>query len=339
MCKFKIIGAIFLIFVSLFIFPFSAMAPIPIEEKQSEAARAQQEISQLNKEVEIAVEAYNKAGIELEQTTKEIINTRNRLDVLQKDFERQRAIFNNRLKAIYINGDVPIFEILLNTKSFSDFLERVDFLLRISSQDSKLLKKIVQQQEETIRLKKSLEEKKKTQAVTTQRLATQKAEIQDKLSKQKAYLDNLNAEIKALIEEQQKATETTDIVAVRKKFPDLKVDPKGILNTAFQYLGTPYVWGGSSPAGFDCSGFVQYVFAQNGIYLPRTADVQYYCGRSVSSSDLQAGDLVFFGPPVHHVGIYVANGSFIHAPYTGEVVKIQPLSSMGDYYGAKRVID
>ncbi len=93
-------------------------------------------------------------------------------------------------------------------------------------------------------------------------------------------------------------------------------DSRRILTTAMHYMGVPYVYGGASPSGFDCSGFVQYVFAQSGISLPRTADVQYYAGIPVNKSDLQPGDLVFFAGDytnISHVGIYVGNGDFVHA--------------------------
>lgn len=92
-----------------------------------------------------------------------------------------------------------------------------------------------------------------------------------------------------------------------------------VIDTAQQFLGVPYVWGGSSPSGFDCSGFVQYVFARCGIDLPRTADVQATAGTPVSKSELQPGDLVFFAGDyvnISHVGIYVGDGKMIHASTT-----------------------
>jgi cell wall-associated NlpC family hydrolase len=93
----------------------------------------------------------------------------------------------------------------------------------------------------------------------------------------------------------------------------------GIICLARQYLGVPYVWGGSSPNGFDCSGFVQYVYAQKGIHLPRTADIQATAGRPISKAELMPGDLVFFAGDyvnISHVGIYVGNGQMIHASST-----------------------
>ena len=116
-----------------------------------------------------------------------------------------------------------------------------------------------------------------------------------------------------------------------------------IMSTALQYIGVPYVFGGTSPDyGFDCSGYVQYVYAMAGIDLPRTADVQYECGYEVSKDQLIPGDLVFFEtyePGASHVGIYIGNGEFVDSTDGG--VTVESLYSdyrMSCYYGARRVI-
>jgi peptidoglycan DL-endopeptidase CwlO len=95
-----------------------------------------------------------------------------------------------------------------------------------------------------------------------------------------------------------------------------------VIANAKQYLGVPYVWGGSTPSGFDCSGFVSYVYRSVGISLPRTSSAQQNVGTRVSLNQLQPGDLVFRGSPAYHVGIYIGGGQYIHAPQTGDVVKI-----------------
>lgn len=110
-----------------------------------------------------------------------------------------------------------------------------------------------------------------------------------------------------------------------------------VVSIALQYLGVPYVWGGASPAtGFDCSGLVMYVFAQVGISLPHNAAAQYGYGVPVPYDQLQPGDLVFF-EGLGHVGIYIGGGQFIHAPHTGDVVRISSLSDHGGYVGARRI--
>jgi peptidoglycan DL-endopeptidase CwlO len=112
----------------------------------------------------------------------------------------------------------------------------------------------------------------------------------------------------------------------------------GVVGIAMHYLGTPYVWGGASPSGFDCSGFVMYVYSQIGVSLPHSSYAQYGYGSPVSMGDLQPGDLVFFDG-LGHVGIYVGGGSFIHAPHTGDVVKVSSLTGWyaSTFVGGRRL--
>jgi cell wall-associated NlpC family hydrolase len=107
---------------------------------------------------------------------------------------------------------------------------------------------------------------------------------------------------------------------------------------ALRYLGVPYQWGGASPiTGFDCSGLVMYVYAQLGVQLPHYAAAQYGYGAAVPFDQLQPGDLVFFSG-LSHVGIYIGDGEIVHAPETGDVVKITPLAAFGSsYVGARRL--
>jgi cell wall-associated NlpC family hydrolase len=92
-------------------------------------------------------------------------------------------------------------------------------------------------------------------------------------------------------------------------------------------IGVPYRWGGATPSGFDCSGLMLWAWAQAGVSLPHSSSAQSTMGVLVPLSQLQPGDLIFFGSPVHHVGMYVGNGDMVDAPNSGEDVKIQPIFS------------
>lgn len=118
---------------------------------------------------------------------------------------------------------------------------------------------------------------------------------------------------------------------------------RNVLRAAYSVIGTPYVFGGTSPYGFDCSGFTQYAFARAGVHLPRVADGQFYHGQQIPMSQLRPGDLIFFTTyeaGASHVGIYVGNGNFIHAgTSTGVTVSSAFTGYWGArYYGACRVL-
>ena len=102
-----------------------------------------------------------------------------------------------------------------------------------------------------------------------------------------------------------------------------------------QYLGVPYVWGGASPSGFDCSGLASYAYAQIGKSVPHFTGAIYAGFPHVPAGQEQVGDLVFFNG-LGHMGIYIGGGQFVHAPHTGDVVKVSNLSDRGDYIGAVR---
>ena len=114
-----------------------------------------------------------------------------------------------------------------------------------------------------------------------------------------------------------------------------------VASFAQRFVGNPYVWGGTTPSGFDCSGLVQYVYGQIGVNISRTTYTQVNEGRYVSRDELLAGDLVFFGDSSspHHVGMYIGDGMMIHAPQTGDVVKIASLSARSDYATARRIVE
>jgi cell wall-associated NlpC family hydrolase len=123
-----------------------------------------------------------------------------------------------------------------------------------------------------------------------------------------------------------------------------KVAPKAavIIKLAAQYLGTPYHWGGANPrTGFDCSGFVQWLYSTKGVSLPRTTFQQWKVGKPVRGG-LKPGDIVFFYPTSagpDHEGLYIGNGQFIQSPHTGDVIKISKLSDYRSaYMGARRVL-
>lgn len=172
------------------------------------------------------------------------------------------------------------------------------------------------------------------------------AAVQRKVAEQRAAAAAAEAarlEAQRAAASQSKKASSSKSVASQPVATTASSKGQAIVNTAMQYLGVPYVWGGTSPRGFDCSGLVQYVCRANGISVNRVAADQRRNGSYVNRENLQPGDLVFFargGGRIHHVGIYVGNGNMIHAPQTGDVVKISSIETSyrrQTYAGAVRL--
>ncbi len=134
-----------------------------------------------------------------------------------------------------------------------------------------------------------------------------------------------------------------NVVVADRDAPALPRTAEAIIEDARRFLGLPYLWGGNSAYGFDCSGIIYQVFRTHGILVPRDSAVQAGAGRAVARSYLRPGDLVFFATKgvVHHVGLYVGDGKMLEAPGTGEVVRITNLSDAPydeEYSGGRRVL-
>ena len=155
----------------------------------------------------------------------------------------------------------------------------------------------------------------------------------------------LAAQQAAQAQVQSQTTIESRRTTVRTTSPSRRHRPTGagrrqVIGIAMQYLGVPYVWGGMSPSGFDCSGLVAYAYAQIGVSLPHHAASQYGYGVPVSRDQLQPADLVFFNG-LGHMGMYIGGGQFIHAPHTGDVVKISSLYESwyaSTWVGARRIL-
>jgi cell wall-associated NlpC family hydrolase len=109
------------------------------------------------------------------------------------------------------------------------------------------------------------------------------------------------------------------------------------VNTALAQLGDAYVWAGAGPNAFDCSGLTRFAYATAGVALPHSSGMQSRIGTPVRRADLQPGDLVFFHSPVSHVGMYIGNGQMVHAPTTGDVVRIANVDAVRGFTSARRL--
>ena len=350
--------------------------PAAIEAKRAEVSRIQAELDSINGQVEQAAEAYNGARYELGQVQDRIDANERQSVQTQKDLIASRAVLAQRLRALYASPDPSLIEVLIDSGSITAAADQMQLLDRVGQQDAQVVGGLRTQKAKLAELKVQLEKDRATAAAAVAAREREKARVESLLSQRQQVLDGASADLRQLIEaekerERQEAAAqaalarqraaaasaassgTTATPAVAStgatagssgsaggSAPSSTPLPSGSGNAAaasvaMQYLGVPYVWGGASPSGFDCSGLASYAYAQIGKSVPHYTGAAWAAFPKVPSDQLEPGDLVFFNG-LGHMGIYIGGGQYVHAPHTGDVVKVSSLGDRSDYVGAVR---
>ena len=346
---------------ALAVAPAAFATPGTVSGKQAEAQAVLGQIQGLDANLEHAIEAYNAANEKLDGIEADLQDNKLQLRLARSNLRRAQTMLSARLVEIYTSGDDNTgLEVLLGASSIDDLMSRIDTVNRVSDQSAEVLKQVkifrAAVREREARLKNAHVQ----QAKLVAERSAQKASIEGQLAERQQLLSSIKSEIgriqaaeraqQAQLAAQARArlaTNGADVLtasagAITNPSEPIYAPPPGkyggVVGIAMQYLGIPYVYGGATPSGFDCSGFVMYVFAQVGVSLPHNAAAQYGYGMPVSRDQLQPGDLVFFNG-LGHDGIYIGGGQFIHSPHTGDVVKISSLTGWyaSTWVGARRL--
>ena len=319
-----------------------------LSDKKAQAAAAEKRLTQLQVAAEKKVEAYDLAHQRYVNTLAALRQNAAALRVAKQNLRAAQRQLATALTADYKNGGQDAIAYMLAARSIGDLVDQVQVLQRTTGADKTLLAQISKDENEVKQRQALLLRQRRQVAHEQARKASEASSAKAAVAREEAYFNNLKASIRKEIQAQQAAAAAAAAAQAAQNGAGGGTPPTNLPNPptstlggqavaiAERYLGVPYVWGGASPSGFDCSGLTMYVYSQLGVSLPHNAAAQYGMLPHVSESDLEPGDLVFFDG-LGHVGIYIGGGEMIHAPHTGTVVQISSLSGGGSYYGAARV--
>ncbi len=347
-----------------------------IRAKEAQAQQVLAQIQTLDSQLEKAVEAYDSATVKLQRIRSQLSVNRFKMKVAKLNLKSAERRLANRLRDLYAtDGGDSTLEVLIGSSSLDDVINRLDTASRVSSQDTQVLREVKRFRHEVARSGVLLRHANRVQKAVVAARAEAKARIEQGLADRQRLLSSIKGEIEKLkaaeaarqallqaqararlvqLQKQQQQRLSQTIVGITAQAPTTPGDSSssavatvappshygGVVGVAMAQLGKPYVYATAGPSTFDCSGLVVYAYAALGVSLPHSTYSLWNVGVYVPRDQLQPGDLVFFDG-LGHVGIYIGGGQFIHAPHTGDVVKI---SSLGEswyaatYVGARRIL-
>jgi cell wall-associated NlpC family hydrolase len=347
-------------------FTLQGQAKTQVDALQAQADQVQAQLDNLDDQLDQKTEEYNKCLEDLDACNARLGELRRTVADAQTEKAQRQAMFAARIKAMYISGGRDqLLQIILTANGLDDLYNRVRLVSTIADQDQQLVSGLKDSSDRLDLLLKAQDDQKRDGLRLRTDLEAAARDIQATMAQRQQTLAAVNEQVAGLVAQDQaraKAEEdrlNADFVAKTEAaiLAAQQVAASHLLNggqlyqgtlpqtdnaitnqvveTAAAYLGIPYVWGGSKPStGMDCSGFVRYVFKQHGVILPHYSGYIAQMGVPVALADIQPGDVVAFGSPVHHVGIYIGDGLFINTP--GDHVKIQELSIRKDLTAIRR---
>lgn len=342
----------------------SVTAAPSADELERQKETAESEAEELQAQLTELLTKVGKMEEELIATGEKISQAEEDLNEAEADAEEQYQTMKIRIKYMYKEGDSNVWAALLTAEDFTDFLNKAEYASNLQTYDRQQLEKLVETWQEIENLKETLETEQASLEEQQEKYTEEQEKVNAELEEKQAEIDNYDELIQAAAEaaaqeaqeqnsESEDSGDSSQTASASGNSQNSAGTSSGaasggstsgssssgsssgttsgdtsvaqtIVNAAYSQLGVPYVYGGTTPGvGLDCSGLVQYCHSVAGISLPRTSQEQGGCG--VAVSDPQPGDIVCYGG---HVGIYIGDGKMIHAPQTGDVVKIS------DVYGS-----
>ena len=312
---------------------------------QAEVDSAQERLHALEKDFELAVEEYNVVHERLDEIRKDIATS----ELVIRRLERHMSIEQDSAVALaqelYMGGSTASFEAVLDSDSIAEIESSIAYLQSSQQAQAKVFERLSVDRRLLETRLRSLEAARSKAQATEERLAAMRTQIEAKVADQADEVAELNRQVEAAARREQARAEAAQEAAGAPAPPiggsttPTVTAPNGnaqaAVDAALSQVGKPYQWGAAGPDSYDCSGLTMWSWAHAGVSLPHSSAAQYGATSRVAQSDWQPGDLLFYGSPIHHVGMYIGGGQMVEAPYTGASVRVvSPYRS--DYVGAGR---
>jgi cell wall-associated NlpC family hydrolase len=296
-------------------------------------------IDRLSNQISSLDEDYNDARIRLAKVDRQIRDLGVAKEEADRQLEALRRKASARAAAAYRTGMPDLLLVLFGSTSIADFSKRLGVATRIGDWESGVMTDLeIANQRSEVQAETLRKELTKARALTNS-IAQKRAALRTKVDQQKRLLEQQRAR-EAASSRRRGAEQAPSAIRDRQANLPAPALPsagnvRNVLQAAYGQIGKPYAWGAGGPGSFDCSGFTSFAWRAAGISLPHSSRAQYAATKRVGRADLQPGDLVFFGSPIHHVGIYVGDNKMIDSSTYGHPVGVRSLNRRG-YVGAGR---